>query len=127
MAPAKVEGVPRHPVHLGDAAQAVGVLDPVAVAVALGDGAGGAEELAHVVRDEDLAGMGPGGMDPGIEGRTGAPEGLQAEAGDLVRQVRQPDELLQGQVAQGGDELGAVDEGEPLFGLERHGCQPGPG
>ncbi len=62
-------------------------------------------------------------MDAGIEGGAGAPQGLQAETGDLVCQARQARELLRGQVAQGGDELGAVDEGQALLGLQDHGAE----
>ena len=62
-------------------------------------------------------------VDTGIEGGPGAPQGLQRQPGDGVRQAGQAAEFLMGQVAQGGDELGAVDEGQALLGLEDHGLE----
>jgi hypothetical protein len=71
--------------HLRLAAQAVGVLHPVAVIVAVANGAA-VEQAAQDGRDCDLAGLAPGGMDARIKGDIAARRRVDAQgAGDQRR------------------------------------------
>ncbi len=99
----------------------------MAVRMAGLDFAAATQQLAHVPRHLDLAGMGPGLVDPGIVGRRGSPEGFQAEGCDLVGQGHQGLQPGHGQAPEAGDELGAVDEGQALLGLQGDGPEAGRG
>ena len=60
-------------------------------------------------------------VDARVEGDVGAVQGIEGERGDDVGGDEQALRLGQGEGADRGRELGAVDEGEALLGLERHG------
>jgi hypothetical protein len=112
------------PVHLGHAAQGVGVLDLAAIAVRLADGAAG-QELAQVARGGRLSGVRAGGVDARIERHVGALEGIEGERARDVRGARQAPGFGQGQPRHRGHELRAVDEGQSFFCLQHDRTETG--
>ena len=119
-----VERVAAGAVHLRDAAQRVGVLHLVAVEVAEHDGAPGGGS-AHVGRRDQLAGDGTQRLDALLEGADGGAQALQAHRADQVGGVQERLAVGHQHAADGGHELGAVQEAEALFGLEGDGREPG--
>ena len=78
-----------------------------------------------MARDGNLTRVGAGRMDAGVEGCPGAAKGLQAQGGDLVGQGHQALQPGDCEVAQGSDELGAVNEGQAFLGLQHHRREAG--
>ncbi len=116
--------VARGAVHLGHAPQGVGVLHLPAVLVALHDlavGEHGAEVLGH----HELPRMRAGDVQALVEGPCGALERLQAHRAGDVRRGGEALGVQQREGAQGGHELRAVDEGQPLLRLEDHRLDAG--
>ena len=124
--PASVEdGIAHCAVHLGDAAQRVGVLHVERV-VGPGKGAAG-NELAQKSSALDLARVGSGGVDARVEGAGRAVQRFQAQAASHVGGAGQVLGLAGGQHAHGSHKGRAVGQCQALFGLQRHRRQPGPG
>jgi len=122
--PEVAEGVPDGAVDLRQAANRVGVLDAVAVPVALHDLAVGGEPF-DVPRARRLAVVGPDLVDGGVavrgrghrhlgRQRAGGVGGPQHALGVHEHERRQPRR-----------QLGAVDERQPLLRAERDGLQSG--
>ena len=119
------EGIPCGTVDLGDAAEAVGVLD-AGSAGAMGSGDGGAlEECEQVLGAVELAGMGAGVVEAGVEGCGGAAESLQGEGGSGLGGVEEGFEADELEAAEGEHGLGAVEQGDALFGEELDGVEAG--
>ena len=117
--------VPRGPVDLRHAAQAVRVLHPVrAVRVGGADLAAG-EQLAKVTRNLDLAGMRPGRDELLVEGRRRAEHRLQAHRPDHIGRAGQPHGVMVGEGPDAGHQLGAVEQRQSLLGAEGDRCQAG--
>ena len=92
----ELQRVAHRAVHLGHAAQGVGVLHLAAVAVRLADGAAG-EELAQVARGGRLPGMRAGGVDARVEGHVRALERIEGERARDVGGAREAPGLGQRQ------------------------------
>ena len=118
-------GVAAGAVHLRDAADRVGVLHLVAVEVAEHDLAalGG---VAHVARRVQLAGDRAQLLDTVRERADRAAQTLDAHGADQVGRVEQRLAVGDRQAADGGHELGAVEEGEALLGFERDAARGRP-
>ena len=117
--PDVVDGVPDGPVDLGDAAQGIGVLDPVLLAVVQDLRAG--QQQAHVRGHRHLALLAPHLVDPGVEGVPQAGEGLEVHRGHRIGQLGGADRVVEGQGADAGHGAGAVGHAQPL--LAQQGVQ----
>ena len=110
--------------HLGGAAQRIGVLHPVAEHVRLGDPAAfGQGEDAGGRRD--LAGMRPHAVDAGIEGGARATQGLHAERRHHVGGQEESLRIVQHQAGGTSHEMGAVEHAERVLRLQRNGLEAG--
>ena len=80
---------------------------------------------AHVGGRAQLAGDGTQRLDALLEGADRGAQALEAHRADEVGRVEQRLAVGHRQAADGGHELGAVEEAEALLGLEREGREPG--
>ena len=117
------EGVARRAVHLRHAAEGVVVLDPAAAAVGFADRASG-EERPEIGRAQQRAGVRPRADDPPVEGRVGAPRGVERDGADEVRRAGEREGAVEREASDGDRHLDAVDEREPLLGGEGDGPEP---
>ena len=116
------------PCTWGGTAQGVRVLDAGTVLV-------GRDDLAvlgdaqHVVRGRGLTRMGPRPLYPLVELGAAAHEHFQAHGSRDVRDLAEPQGVVRGQAADGGHDLGPVDQGQPFGGLPAPGVpgRSGPG
>jgi len=122
--PGVIEGVLHRAVHLGDAAQRIGVLHLVAVQVGEADFAAG-HEGGDLRGGPHLARVRPDGLDARVERRVGADEGVGGHGGDHGGDPEQVIDLIGQEAADGGHEVGAVEHRQTLLGLERHGGDTG--
>ena len=123
--PEVVERVPDGAMDLRHAAQRVRVLDLVGVAVVAGLEGRVAEQVAHLGRDGDLAGMGPGELVLGGEGHVRAEQRLDRQRRRDARRPGQPIGIGQGQGPDRRHHLGAVEERQALLRLERERLEAG--
>ena len=105
-------------VHLRDAAEGVGVLHGLVVAVY---NLAVLEDLAYDEGRLGLALVGAHLLDAGHEGVDAAVEGLHADGGEEVEALDHLPAVDEGLDAVGAHELCAVEQGEALLGLERDG------
>src|SRR5690606_6183988 len=120
------DGVAGGPVHLGCAAQRVGVLDAGAVGSAVaGDDGGVGEEGAHPGGGEGLPRGGARGLQGGGERPVGAQEGFHAHGGGEVGDVDQGGQVVQGEDEHAEHAFGAVGEGEAFFFAQGDGFEAG--
>ncbi|HEX6851539.1 MAG TPA: hypothetical protein VF139_09030 [Candidatus Polarisedimenticolaceae bacterium] len=117
------QGVPDRPVHLGHAAQRIGVLDLAAVGVRTLDRAP-LEQAAQVRRGAPLAGVGPRVVQPRVERPVGSLEGLEGHRARDVGDRGEPFGAQEGEHADRGHHLGAVDQRETFLRHERRRADP---
>ena len=83
------------------------------------------QQAAQVLRGGDLAGMRAGRDEVRIEGGAGAEHRLQAHDADDVGRQDEPPRVREGQAPDAGHQLRAVEQRQPLLGLQHERLEPG--
>ena len=111
------QGVAHRAMHLRHAAQRVGVLHPVAIAMRLAQRAA-FEHLAQIRGRPKLTRVRTSLMDAFVERHVRASQGVERERADHVRRIGQDFSRQQRQDSHRQHRLRAVDQGDGLLGLK---------
>ena len=112
----KAQSIFAGPVDLGYAAQAVGILY-LQLALMGHIGTAG-QQVPHVVGGIQLSSVGADHMEPFIEGIDDSPLGFNGQGSGNIALFQQGHAFPQGKHTHGGQDRGAVDEGQPFFGFQ---------
>ncbi len=125
--PRKGQRVAGRPVHLGGAAQAVGILDGVDEVVPVaGADLGTLDEAGDVGRRDDLPGVRPQAVDLGAERAGGTHQRFHRQRAGKVGGTSDAKRPLVAEGPERQHSLGAVEQAEALLGPQVDGSQPVP-
>ena len=111
------QGIADRAMHLRNAAQRVGILHLLALAMRFANQAA-LQHAAQVLGDQYLPGMRTRLLNARVKRSVGTFECIHGECAEYVRGIREDIRLQEGQQSHGQHALGAIDERDCLLGLQ---------